>query len=112
MAALAGRVVLLAAELDRREGWRTEGATSLEAWLVERCGVSVATARAWAHVGERLFDLPHLATGLSEGTLSFDKVRTVVDAARPETDGALAEQALGVHGAPAGRGGPDGTWHL
>jgi hypothetical protein len=93
LAALAGRVVLLTAELDRREGWRTEGATSLEAWLVERCGVSVATARAWAHVGERLFDLPHLATGLSEGTLSFDKVRAVVDAARPETDGALAEQA-------------------
>ena len=93
LAALAGRVVLLAAELDRREGWRAEGATSLEAWLVERCGVSAATARAWAHVGERLFDLPHLAAGLSEGVISFDKVRAVVDAARPETDGTLAEQA-------------------
>ncbi|HEX4174847.1 MAG TPA: DUF222 domain-containing protein, partial [Acidimicrobiales bacterium] len=60
LAALAGRIVLLAAELDRREGWRAEGATSLEAWLSERCNVSTATARAWSHVGTRLFDLPKL----------------------------------------------------
>ena len=78
MASQAGRIVLLTGELGRREGWRAEGATSLEAWIVERCGVSVPTARAWAHVGERLFDLPHLAAGLSEGELSFDKVRAVV----------------------------------
>ncbi len=93
LAALAGRIVLLAAELDRREGWRAEGATSLQAWLAERCGVSMATARAWAHVGERLFDLPRLAAGLSEGALSFDKVRAVVDAATPETDRSFADQA-------------------
>ena len=93
MAALAGRIVLLAGELDRRQGWRAEGATSLEAWIVERCGVSLPTARAWAHVAERLFDLPHLAAGLSEGELSFDKVRAVVDTATPETDRELRERA-------------------
>ena len=93
LASKAGRMVLLTAELDRRQGWRAEGATSLEAWIVERCGVSVPTARAWAHVGERLFDLPHLAAGLSEGELSFDKVRAVVDAATPETDGELRQRA-------------------
>jgi hypothetical protein len=86
-------LVRLTAELDRREGWRTEGATSLEAWIVERCGASVPTARAYAHVGERLFDLPHLASGLARGALSFDKVRTVVDTATPETDMELATQA-------------------
>jgi len=95
MASLAGRIVLLAAELDRREGWRTEGATSLESWIVERCGVSVATARAWAHVGERLFDLPQLAASLSAGDLTFDKVRAVADVATPETEGALSAQARG-----------------
>jgi hypothetical protein len=93
MASLAGLVALLAGELDRREGWRTEGATSLEAWMVERLGLSVPTARAFAHVGERLFDLPHLATGLSTGALSFDKVRAVVDAATPDTDRELRDRA-------------------
>ena len=93
LASLAGRIVLLAAELDRREAWREEGATSVEAWLAERCNVSAATARAWSHVGARLFDLPELAEGLSAGALSFDQVRAVVDVARPETEAELVAQA-------------------
>ncbi len=93
LACLAGRIVLLAAELDRREGWRSEGATSVEAWLAERCKVSAATARAWAHVGARLFDLPQLADGLCEGQVSFDQVRAVVDTATPETEHAFIAQA-------------------
>jgi hypothetical protein len=93
LASLAGRIVLLAAELDRREAWREEGATSLEAWLSERCAVSSATARAWAHVGTRLFDLPKLAGGLCDGSVSFDQVRAVVDVARPENEGALVAHA-------------------
>jgi hypothetical protein len=93
LASLAGRIVLLAGELDRREGWRDEGATSVETWLAERCNVSAATARAWAHVGARLFDLPHLAEGLSSGELSFDQVRAVVDAATPEADAAWRARA-------------------
>jgi hypothetical protein len=93
LASLAGRIVLLAAELDRREGWRDDGATSLEAWLSERCAVSPATARAWAHVGNRLSDLPQLAEGLSAGAVSFDQVRAVVDVARPENEAALVAQA-------------------
>jgi hypothetical protein len=93
LASLAGHIVLLAAELDRREGWRDDGATSLEAWLSERCAVSPATARAWAHVGNRLSDLPQLAEGLSAGAVSFDQVRAVVDVARPENEAALVAQA-------------------
>ncbi len=93
LAALAGRIVLVAAELDRREAWRQEGATSIEAWLAERCHVSTATARAWAHVGTRLFDLPRLAEGLTSGTVSFDQVRAVVDAATPESEAALVAEA-------------------
>jgi uncharacterized protein DUF222 len=93
MASQAGRIVLLVGELDRRQGWRVDGATSLQAWMVERFGFSVTTARAYARVAERLFDLPHLAAGLSSGDLSFDKVRAVVDAATPETDRNLREHA-------------------
>jgi hypothetical protein len=93
MASQAGLIVLLLGELDRRQGWRVDGATSLEAWVVERFGFSVTTARAYAHVAERLFDLPHLAEGLSSGDLSFDKVRAVVDTATPETDRDLRQHA-------------------
>jgi Domain of unknown function (DUF222) len=93
LASLAGHIVLLAAELDRREGWRTEGATSLVAWLSERCNVSTATARAWSHVGTRLFDLPKLADGLCTGGLTFDQVRAVVDAATPQSEHAYVAQA-------------------
>jgi hypothetical protein len=93
MACEAGNFVQLAGELDRREGWRAEGATSLEAWIVERCGISVATARAYAHVAEKLHDLPQLAAGLAEGELTFDKVRAVADAATPETDHDVAALA-------------------
>jgi hypothetical protein len=93
LASLAGRIVLLAAELDRREAWREEGATSVENWLAERCAVSPATARAWAHVGTRLYDLPQLADGLCNGAVSFDQVRAVVDAARPDNEAALVARA-------------------
>ena len=93
MAAWAGRLVVLCAEFDRRQGWRAEGATSLQAWLGERCGVSAPTARALAHVGERLGRLPHLAGALVRGELSFDKVRTVVDTARPDNEAELCAEA-------------------
>jgi Domain of unknown function (DUF222) len=93
MASSAGLIVLLSGELDRREGWRDEGATSLESWMVERLGVSTPTARALAHVGERLFDLPRLAEALSAGDLSFDKVRAVVDVATPESDAEFRDRA-------------------
>ncbi len=93
MASLAATVVQHAGELDRREGWRDDGATSLEDWLVARLGVSKSTAKAYAHLSERLFDLPHLASGLGDGDLSLDKVRAVADSATPESDQDFARQA-------------------
>ena len=59
-----GRLLELLAELGRREGFRDDGATSLESWAAEHCGVSLPTARAWGHVAERLDDLPRLAGAL------------------------------------------------
>ncbi|HSZ37402.1 MAG TPA: DUF222 domain-containing protein [Acidimicrobiales bacterium] len=94
MASSAGLIVLLSGELDRREGWRDEGATSLQSWMVERLGVSVPTARALAHVGDRLYDLPHLSAALIAGDVSFDKVRAVVDAATPESDDEFRDRAM------------------
>jgi Domain of unknown function (DUF222) len=93
MAAAAGRIALVLAELDRREGWRAEGATSLQAWVAERFGVSASTAKALARVAGRVEDLPHLAATLAAGEVSFDKVRAVADVATPESDRHLAAAA-------------------
>jgi hypothetical protein len=103
---LAGRIVLLAAELDRREGWRAWGATSVVAWLSERCNVSTATARAWSHVGTRLLALPKLAEGLCVGALSFDQVRAVADAATPASEHAYVAQASGCSASSVSWQGP------
>ena len=93
MASLAGLICLLGGELERREGFRVDGATSLESWIVARTGVSAPTARAYSQVGKLLFDLPHLSDALSAGRVSFDKVRAVAGVATPESDADLAEAA-------------------
>jgi hypothetical protein len=86
---------LLAAvvELDRRKAWRVDGATSMVAWLVQRCGVAATTARDWVTAAAKLQELPKISDALSQGKLSFDQVKPLVDVAKPETDEKLAEQA-------------------
>ena len=86
---------LLAAvvELDRRKAWRVDGATSMVAWLVQRCGVTATTAREWVTAAGKLHQLPKISDALSQGKLSFDQVKPLVEVAKPETDATLAEQA-------------------
>jgi hypothetical protein len=81
------------AELDQRRAWRIDGATSMVAWLVQRCGVSAATAREWVTAATKLPSLPKIADALSQGKLSFDQVKPLVEVAKPETDARLAEEA-------------------
>jgi Domain of unknown function (DUF222)/HNH endonuclease len=92
-AAAEGGIVVMLGEMDRRQAYRDEGATSAEYWAVERFGVSPPTARALCHVGELAWDLPHLVESLCRGDLSFDKVRALADVATPETDEGLKDQA-------------------
>ena len=86
---------LLAAvvELDRRKAWRVDGATSMVAWLVQQCGVAAATAREWVTAATKLHELPKISDALSQGKLSFDQIKPLVEVAKPETDAKLAEQA-------------------
>jgi Domain of unknown function (DUF222)/HNH endonuclease len=88
-----GVLLSVVGELDRREAWRMDGATSSGAWLTQRLGVAESTGRSWSQVAERLWDLPHLAQGLRVGALSFDKVRAAVDVATPESDASVLRQA-------------------
>ncbi len=92
-AAAEGRILELLGEAGRRESFREDGATGIEQWVVERFGVSQPTARAYGHVAERVWDFPHLTASLCEGEISFDKLRTVIEVATPETERELRAQA-------------------
>ncbi len=92
-AAVEGEIAAHLGEVERSQSFRDEGATSTERWVTERFGVSTSTARSLTHVAELASDLPHLLGALCEGTISFDKLRAVVDVAKPETDRELREQA-------------------
>ncbi len=92
-AAVEGAIVVHVGEVDRRQAYRDDGATSTETWAAERFGVSRPTARALAHVGEKAWDMPRLVDAFCDGDLSFDKIRAICDAATPETDEELCEQA-------------------
>jgi hypothetical protein len=93
IAADQGEIVVIVGEVDRCQSYRLEGATSTEAWLVERFGVSAATARSLTRVAKKAWDIPHLVGSLCAGDLSLDKVKAVVDVATPETDRELRDQA-------------------
>jgi hypothetical protein len=92
-AAADGRIVELMGEVGRRESYRDEGATATEPWTVERFGVSQPTARAYTQVADQAWDFPHLTGSLCEGEISFDKLRTIIGVATPETDRELRERA-------------------
>lgn len=91
--AVEGRIIVSLGEAARRQAFRDDGATSAENWAVERFSVAVPTARAFAHVSEKAWDLPRLTEALEEGAISFDKLRAVADFATPETDADLVDLA-------------------
>jgi Domain of unknown function (DUF222)/HNH endonuclease len=81
------------AELDRRKAWRVDGATSMVAWLVQRCSVTASTAREWVTAAPKLESLPKISEALAQGKLSFDQIKPLVQVAKPDTDAELAKQA-------------------
>jgi hypothetical protein len=97
MAAAQGRIVVRLGEYERRQSFGLEGATSVVAWAAERYGISTASARALAQVGEKAPELPVLVGSLCAGELSLDKVRAVLKVASAENDAGLCAQAR-VHG--------------
>jgi hypothetical protein len=95
ISAAQARFIVRLAESNRRMVFRDEGATSPEAWVAERFGISVPTARSLSLVADKAPELPDLVGSLSAGDISFDKVRAVVDVATRETDRELSSEAKG-----------------
>jgi hypothetical protein len=88
-----GEIVAALGEVDRGQDYRDEGATSVESWVVQRYGLSVASARGLTHPAKVAWDIPHLVGALCTGDISLDKVRAVADVATPESDAEWRDQA-------------------
>ncbi|HEY5384515.1 MAG TPA: DUF222 domain-containing protein [Acidimicrobiales bacterium] len=88
-----GRIIVAIEKAAREETFREDGATSTEAWLVQRFGFSPATARVYTEAATKAFDTPHLVRALCQGEITFDKLRAVVGVASPQTDQELCDQA-------------------
>ena len=106
MAQLAGGIsamqcelFAIAAEFDRRQGWRDDGACDLASWLRMRLGLSHRTARDWARVTDALGELPACRQAFAEGRLSWDQVRPLTQFATVQTDTRHAEDAPGASAA-------------
>jgi hypothetical protein len=95
MKAAQGEIVAALGEVERCQDYRDEGATSVEAWVVQRYGLSVASARGFVQVAKVAWDIPHLVGALCSGDISFDKVRAVAEVATPETDREWRDRARG-----------------
>lgn len=76
-----GQELMAIGEIERRQAFREEGATSTAAWMVERLGLSEAEAHQRVRLACRLWDFPKLSKAMCEGEISVDKARAAVDLA-------------------------------
>jgi 5-methylcytosine-specific restriction endonuclease McrA len=88
------RWLALVAEFDRREGWSDGLTQSCAHWLSWRCGLDMGAAREKVRVARALTRLPSVSLAMSEGRLSYSKVRALTRVATPETEGVLLNVAL------------------
>ena len=90
------RLLVLIAELDRREVWAAQGALSCAHWLSWACGIDTHTAREKVCVARALTGRPLLSEALAKGELGYSKVRALTRIATSENEDDLLN--IGLHG--------------
>ncbi len=90
------RLLVLIAELDRREVWAAQGALSCAHWLSWACGIDTHTAREKVRVARALGELPLLSKALAKGELGYSKVRALTRIASSGNEADLLN--IGLHG--------------
>lgn len=91
LAAEMCRFLLMIAELDRREAWRSWGTRSCAHWLSWRCGIGLRTAHDQVRVAHLLRRLPLVTAAFERGELSYSKVRAITRVATPDNEADLVE---------------------
>src|SRR3954462_14647097 len=77
--AIDGRIVEIAAEMERDELWGSTGARSLAALIAWKLGSSSTNVHTITAVASRLEDFPRCVEGLREGRLSLDQVGVIAE---------------------------------
>ena len=90
--AAEARMMTLIAEFDRRGGWK-DGFGSCAEWLAWRIGIRIGPARERVRTARALENLPQTADALSDGSISYAKVRALTRVATPESETELLEFA-------------------
>jgi hypothetical protein len=88
-------LIAVLGEIDRREAFVKDGASSLAQWSVAHLSLSSLQARKLSTRAHRLSQLPALNRELAHGNLSVDQIDPLLSIARPQTDEALARKAQG-----------------
>jgi len=84
--AIDGRIVEIAAELNRDGLWGATGARSMAALIAWKTGCAPANAKSIAAVADRLTEFPRCAQGMREGRLSLDQVGVIAERAGRGSD--------------------------
>jgi hypothetical protein len=88
------RFLALIAELERRRGWAEWGVKSCAHWLNWKCGIDLGAAREKVRVALALGKLPQVAAAMTEGRVSYAKVRAMTRIADVRNESYLLNIAL------------------
>ncbi|WP_370500687.1 DUF222 domain-containing protein [Mycolicibacterium sp. jd] len=84
--AIDGRIVEIAAELERDGLWATTGCKSMVEVIAWKIGVSPHNAKSVMTVAGRCEELPNCTDALREGRLSLDQLDVIADRSGPGSD--------------------------
>ena len=88
------RLLVLVAEMDRREAYGALCFKSCAHWLSYCTGDSLPTAREKVRVARKLEKCPQIQQTFAEGRISYSKVRAITRIVTPENEQTLVSYAL------------------
>lgn len=91
--AIDGRIVEIAAEIDRDELAGVTGARSVSALMAWKTGVAPRNAESVVAIARRLDAFPRCVQGMREGRLSLDQVGVIAERAAEGSDAHYAQLA-------------------
>jgi hypothetical protein len=86
--------LLAVAEFDRRRGWEPWEVRSCAEWLSWQVGLDIRAAREKVRVAHKLVEFPLIARSMSNGHLSYSKVRSISRIVTPANESQLVDLAM------------------
>jgi hypothetical protein len=91
--AIDGRIVEIAAQIDRDKLWGATGCRSLSGLVAWKLGLSSTTAQAITTIADRLEEFPVCTAAMRQGRLSLDQVAVITARAGEGSDEHYAQLA-------------------